>query len=165
MRGRNSEPTKKINALVGRLREVLTRCIAAGAERAGEVWLYSADMKFLFGISSRTLDHWKKDGLIRPQLLGGRNRFGLPAVLELIQRTRHLGTVKKGSPFPEQELDPERLVLLDSNDFCSYLKISSRTEFRYRSKALLPHIRIRGRIYYTMADIREMMEKFRKVKS
>ena len=58
------------------------------------------------------------------------------------------------------EITSSDLILLDPNDLCSYFSISPRTEFRWRTKGLVPHIRLRGRIYYSLSDIRATLEKY-----
>lgn len=180
MMGRNFDITKRLDAIVEKLREVLARNAAADRGPEG-VWLNSADVRFLFRITARSLDQWKKDKLLLPLRLGGRNYFRLAAVIHLIESHRSIGPVGgsglrgslKGYRLQEVPSDQEAdlrdralkledLVLLDPNDYCAYLNISSRTEFRHRRKGLLPHIRIRGRIYYTLADILEMLERNKK---
>lgn len=175
--GRNFDITKRLDAILEKLREILSRNTAATGGPEG-VWLNSADVRFLFRITARTLDHWKKDSLLLPLRLGGRNYFGLMAIFELIRshrcthpmgdsglNERRENTIQHGdSEKPEIEtekddLNLKDLVLLDPNDYSAYLKISSRTEFRHRRKGLLPHIKIRGRIYYSMADILDMLER------
>ncbi len=59
-----------------------------------------------------------------------------------------------GNQTPENE---ERL--LDNQDLCQLLKISSRTLQRYRSKNLLPYYVIKGKTYYKFSDIQEYIKK------
>ena len=150
MKGRDFDITKRIAAIAERFREILNRKPAAPPGGPEGVWLNSAEVKALFRISARTLDTWKKQGLIEGRRFGNRNYFSLAALILLIQDSRRPGR-KEAFSFKD-------LVLLDPNDLCAYLKISSRTEFRWREK-LLPCIRIRGRIYYSLADISTTLER------
>ena len=51
------------------------------------------------------------------------------------------------------------LTLVDDREFCHELNINRKTSFNYRSKGLLPHLRIGGRIYYRLTDVLVFVER------
>jgi len=53
-------------------------------------------------------------------------------------------------------LDGEQL--LDNQDLCLLLKVSTRTLQRYRDKGILPYIKLDdGRCYYKASDVHELI--------
>src|SRR5690606_28371498 len=92
MMGKNFDITKRLDAIVEKLREVLARNAAANGGPEG-VWLNAADVRFLLRITARSLDQWRKDKLCLPLRLGGRNYFRLAAVIHLIEAHRTHGPV------------------------------------------------------------------------
>src|SRR5690606_26694063 len=150
MKGRDFDITKRIAAIAERFREILNRKPAAPPGGPEGVWLNSAEVRALFRISARSLDHWKNQGLLRGRRFGNRNYFSLAEVILLIQDIQR--------PSPKEAFSFKDLVLLDTNNLYADLKISARTEFRWREK-FLPCSRISGRIYYSLADISNELER------
>lgn len=55
-------------------------------------------------------------------------------------------------------LDPQ-YILLDHADFLQLFKISRRTSSNWREKQLLPYYVLKGKIYFRLSDIHELLEK------
>lgn len=49
--------------------------------------------------------------------------------------------------------------LLDSNEVCQMLHLSSRTLQDYRNKGLIAFYKLEGKILYKLSDIRKMLEE------
>ena len=56
----------------------------------------------------------------------------------------------------------EELLLLDPKQFADIFGLDVRSERRWRQANTVPHINIRGRIYYTLADVREALKNFKR---
>jgi len=48
---------------------------------------------------------------------------------------------------------------VDNADLVHILKVSARTLANWRKDGTLKHLRMGGKIYYNLADIKEMMEE------
>lgn len=62
-----------------------------------------------------------------------------------------------------QTVDPEE-AWVDSDDVCSFLKISPRTLQRLRSSGNITYSTLGGKTYYTISEIKKLLEN-RKVRS
>lgn len=62
---------------------------------------------------------------------------------------------------PAPEFKPTDLILLDSLELASLLKISQRSLYKWRRDGVLPYLRIQGRIYYQLSDLFDSMEYFK----
>lgn len=48
---------------------------------------------------------------------------------------------------------------IDNSDFIRVMHISKRTAQDWRDKKVIPYIKIRGKIYYQVKDIKALLEK------
>lgn len=51
------------------------------------------------------------------------------------------------------------LGLLTSADFCRMMKVSSRTEQRWRALGAVPFVNVRGKVYYRIQDLRNFLDQ------
>jgi Helix-turn-helix domain len=58
---------------------------------------------------------------------------------------------------PEQTLDPQELWM-DKQDILQLLHISPRTLQHWRTKRILVHYKIRGKIFYKRSDVVAMLQ-------
>ena len=63
----------------------------------------------------------------------------------------------------QQTVDPDE-AWVDSDDVCSFLKISPRTLQRLRSSGNITYSTLGGKTYYTISEIKKLLEN-RKVRS
>jgi hypothetical protein len=61
-------------------------------------------------------------------------------------------------------IDPED-IFIDNNEFLQLLKVSRRTAQHWRDSGIIGHTPINGKIYYSLADVKEMMKKNYKPKT
>ncbi|MCC9043593.1 helix-turn-helix domain-containing protein [Myroides sp. M-43] len=56
-----------------------------------------------------------------------------------------------------QTLNIDGEELLDNQDVLQILKVSSRSLQRLRSQKLLPYYKVRGKIYYKLSDVQQLL--------
>lgn len=60
----------------------------------------------------------------------------------------------------QQVKDPQ-LIILDNADFIRMFKISSRTAQHWREEGFIEYAQVKGKIYYSLTDIKRFLEKHR----
>ena len=58
----------------------------------------------------------------------------------------------------KNKLSPE-YVILDNSDILKLFKISSKTASNWREEQILPYSQIKGKIYYKLSDIHNVIDK------
>lgn len=58
-----------------------------------------------------------------------------------------------------QTLNIDGEELLDNQDIMKILKISYRTLQRYRSERRLPYYKLRGKVYYKLSDVQQLLRE------
>ena len=80
------------------------------------------------------------------------------AFIELMSKVdtiaNHIAEKQSASENPDDEW-------VDSNDVCMYLKISERTLQRLRTKGIITYSMISGKSYYTIGEIKRMLNEKR----
>ena len=69
------------------------------------------------------------------------------------------GHIRQGKAEPEKP--PLQEIWLDNEAVCAYLKISKRTLQRYRSNKLITYSLIGKKTYYTISEIKRLLEEKR----
>ena len=62
-------------------------------------------------------------------------------------------------PEHEQPIDIRELILLDTIQFCTLLRISIRTAFELRRDGEIPYVKIQSRVFYRLSDVCDLMER------
>lgn len=58
-----------------------------------------------------------------------------------------------------QTLNVDGEELLDNQDIMKILKISYRSLQRYRSERRLPYYKLRGKVYYKLSDVQQLLRE------
>ena len=61
----------------------------------------------------------------------------------------------------EQHLEYPYNKIFTNTQFCAFLRISSRTAQTWRDDGIIKYSQIGNKLYYTMKDIREMLDKYK----
>ena len=83
------------------------------------------------------------------------------AYQELVGKINHIEKYIVDSVESRQESANLDEMWVDSYEVCKFLKISERTLQRLRTNRVIPYSVIGGRTYYTMADIKRILQEKR----
>lgn len=70
-------------------------------------------------------------------------------------KTDNKETILSNSEMPKTvfEMPILKLILVDTEEFCSMFKISSRTAYEWRRDKIIPFVKIQGHIFYRLSDV------------
>lgn len=63
--------------------------------------------------------------------------------------------------FKIQQVKDPQFIILDNADFIQMFKISSRTAQNWREEGLIEYAQVKGKIYYSITDIKNFLQKHR----
>ena len=66
--------------------------------------------------------------------------------------------------FRIREIKDPGYILLDNADFIQMFKISAKTAQSWRDEELIAYAQVKGKIYYSLKDIQEFVNRHRKSK-
>ena len=89
MRTRNFKINSRLRSTEERLDSILLRNGCSDYSELHRILLNTDDMKFLFRITGRCLDLWKKEKLLPYIKVNGKNYFRLSAVRQLLLERRY----------------------------------------------------------------------------
>jgi hypothetical protein len=64
--------------------------------------------------------------------------------------------------FKARQIKEPDLILLDNTDFILMFKISTKTAQNWREEGLIEYAQVKGKIYYSLKDIRSFINRHRK---
>lgn len=64
--------------------------------------------------------------------------------------------------FNIQQVKDPKFIILDNADFIQMFKISARTAQNWREEGLVDFFQVKGKIYYSLTDIQNFLEKHKK---
>lgn len=79
------------------------------------------------------------------------------SIKEIREITRRLEEVLKD--YQHFRLMDPKYILLDHSDFLRLFKISPRTSSYWREKKVIPYYAVKGKIYFRLSDIHDLLEK------
>ncbi len=132
-------------------------------------------------VSLVTLSDWNKKGILKPYRLGNLIRYKRTELDEaLISINQKKLSKMKKHPFlvslkalenkidviinqvKNSQLQKSGDIILDNADFMQMFKISSRTAQNWREEGIVPYSQVKGKIYYRLQDIRNLIDSHKK---
>lgn len=92
----------------------------------------------------------------------GNEKFKYPLLMSISSLEKKMEELIR--EFKLQQVKDPQFIILDNADFIQMFKISSRTAQHWREEGLVDYIQVKGKIYYSLTDIKRFMEKHRNKK-
>lgn len=80
----------------------------------------------------------------------------LVSLHNLEQKLNELIRLQKSHPFAHTDY-----LLLDNADFIQLFKITMKTAKHWREAGIIEFIQIKGKIYYKISDVRNLIDRYR----
>lgn len=99
---------------------------------------------------------------MRVEMEAGNSKFQYPFLVSINSLEKKVEELIR--EFKVHQVKDPQYIILDNSDFIRMFKISARTAQHWREEGLIDYAQVKGKIYYSLIDIKRFLENHRNKK-